>query len=221
MRAVKAALTNQISVIQGPPGTGKTQTILNIIANLLRDKKSVLVVSNNNSATENVLEKLVKDGLDFLVASLGKKENKEAFIANQPPLNPQLQTWNKTTMETNRAYREVKDSLEKVENIFDMQERLAICRQELAEVEVEMSHYKQEHSDKFSNKEVKTSSSKILKILGRIKSFSIKYQHDSKDFVQRFKRLWSKFSLELRLRLSFDIKGGIDTGFNAPDHITA
>ncbi|MDE6076965.1 MAG: hypothetical protein K2G29_04475, partial [Muribaculaceae bacterium] len=35
MRAVKAALSNQISVIQGPPGTGKTQTILNIIANLL------------------------------------------------------------------------------------------------------------------------------------------------------------------------------------------
>lgn len=206
MRAVKAALTNQISVIQGPPGTGKTQTILNIIANLLKDKKSVLVVSNNNSATENVLEKLSKNGLDFLVASLGKKENKETFIANQPPLNPGLQTWRKTAMETNRAYREVKDCVEKVENIFDMQERLAICRQELAEVEVEMSHYKQERPDKFSNKEVKTSSSKILKILGRIKSFSIKYQHDSKDFVQRFKRLWSKFSLELRLRLSFDIK---------------
>jgi protein tyrosine phosphatase len=70
------------------------------------------VVSNNNSATENVLEKLAKNGLDFLVASLGKKENKEAFIANQPPLNPQIQTWNKTIMETNRAYQEVKDSLE-------------------------------------------------------------------------------------------------------------
>ncbi|MBJ2191479.1 MAG: AAA family ATPase, partial [Muribaculaceae bacterium] len=205
MRAVKAALTNQISVIQGPPGTGKTQTILNIIANLLRDKKSVLVVSSNNSATENVLEKLAKNGLDFLVASLGKKENKEAFIANQPPLNPQIQTWNKTTMETNRAYHEVKDSLEKVENIFDMQERLAICRQELAEVEVEMSHYKQEHPDKFSNKEVKTSSSKILKILSRIKTFS-KYQHDSNGLLNRFKRLFDKFSLELRLRLSFDIK---------------
>lgn len=74
MKAVKTALTNQISVIQGPPGTGKTQTILNIIANLLKDKKSVLVVSNNNSATENVLEKLSKNGLDFLVASLGKKD---------------------------------------------------------------------------------------------------------------------------------------------------
>ena len=33
--AVTAAFENQISVIQGPPGTGKTQTILNIIANII------------------------------------------------------------------------------------------------------------------------------------------------------------------------------------------
>jgi superfamily I DNA and/or RNA helicase len=57
-KAVENALNNQISVIQGPPGTGKTQTILNIIANLLIAGKTVQVVSNNNSATANVLEKL-------------------------------------------------------------------------------------------------------------------------------------------------------------------
>ena len=45
--AVEAALTNQVSIIQGPPGTGKTTTILNIIANLLLEDKSILVVSNN------------------------------------------------------------------------------------------------------------------------------------------------------------------------------
>ena len=55
--AVKRAMENQISVIQGPPGTGKTQTILNIIANILIQGKTVQVVSNNNSATENVFEK--------------------------------------------------------------------------------------------------------------------------------------------------------------------
>ena len=33
--AVRNALENRLSVIQGPPGTGKTQTILNIVANLL------------------------------------------------------------------------------------------------------------------------------------------------------------------------------------------
>ena len=67
-RAVTAAFENQISVIQGPPGTGKTQTILNIIANILLQKKTVLVVSNNNSATTNVLEKLYKYGFGFIVA---------------------------------------------------------------------------------------------------------------------------------------------------------
>ena len=45
--------TNQISVIQGPPGTGKTQTILNIIANILISGKNVVIASNNNSATLN------------------------------------------------------------------------------------------------------------------------------------------------------------------------
>lgn len=54
--AVEKALTHQVSIIQGPPGTGKTQTILNIIANLLMVGKTVLVVSNNNSAVENVAE---------------------------------------------------------------------------------------------------------------------------------------------------------------------
>ncbi|HBV97607.1 MAG: hypothetical protein JL50_03815 [Peptococcaceae bacterium BICA1-7] len=46
--ALENALTSSISVIEGPPGTGKTQTIMNIIANLVAVQgKSVAVVSNN------------------------------------------------------------------------------------------------------------------------------------------------------------------------------
>ena len=90
--AVKNALENPISVIQGPPGTGKTQTILNIIANILVEGKTVQVVSNNNSATENVLEKLSspKYNMGFLVASLGKAENKRAFVTSQSGQLPNL-----------------------------------------------------------------------------------------------------------------------------------
>lgn len=83
LKAVQAAFEHQVSVIQGPPGTGKTQTILNIIANILVVGKSVLVVSNNNSATENILEKLDRYGLGFLVASLGNSGNQQAFIDSQ------------------------------------------------------------------------------------------------------------------------------------------
>ena len=81
--AVVKALRNKISIIEGPPGTGKTQTILNIIANAIINEKCVAVVSNNNSATKNVIDKLKKYNVDFIAAYLGKKSNKEDFIASQ------------------------------------------------------------------------------------------------------------------------------------------
>ncbi|MCT1904977.1 AAA domain-containing protein [Oceanobacillus sojae] len=86
-QAVKNAFSSQISIIEGPPGTGKTQTILNIISNILVNQKTVAVVSNNNTAVENVYEKMAKDDLEYLVAKLGNSDNKDAFFANigKPP----------------------------------------------------------------------------------------------------------------------------------------
>ena len=101
-QALQNALSHQISVIEGPPGTGKTQTILNLIANLLYRGKTIAVLSNNNSATHNVYEKLSKYNLSYLCATLGNKENKEKFIANQnsqsldTTKNPSLQNINST-----------------------------------------------------------------------------------------------------------------------------
>lgn len=83
--AVERAFSAQISVIEGPPGTGKTQTILNILANILLRGKTVAVLSNNNSAVENVYEKLEKFSLGHLAAKLGSTKNREDFFANLPP----------------------------------------------------------------------------------------------------------------------------------------
>ncbi|BCQ28565.1 DUF2726 domain-containing protein (plasmid) [Caballeronia sp. NK8] len=85
LTAVEQGFRAQISVIEGPPGTGKTQTILNILANILLQGKTVAVLSNNNPAVENVYTKLEKAGLDHLVAKLGSKENRAAFFDNLPP----------------------------------------------------------------------------------------------------------------------------------------
>ena len=81
--SVKNTFSSRISIIQGPPGTGKTQTILNIIANAILNKKSIAIASNNNSAVLNVQEKLKKYNLDFLIAVLGSKKNKEHFVLSQ------------------------------------------------------------------------------------------------------------------------------------------
>ena len=124
--AVEAALTHQVSIIQGPPGTGKTQTILNIIANLLLADKTVLVVSNNNSAVENVAEKLAGENLDFIVAKLGSVQNKEAFIANQPDY-PDMSDW---AIEEEPVKKQAQDLLHAVIQGFDSQTRQAQLKAE-------------------------------------------------------------------------------------------
>lgn len=87
-KAVENAFSKSLSVIQGPPGTGKTQTILNILANLLVHGKSAAVASNNNAATKNVSAKLEADcGLGWLVAVLGRSANRKAFFENLPEIS--------------------------------------------------------------------------------------------------------------------------------------
>lgn len=144
-KAVENALSKQMSVIQGPPGTGKTQTILNIIANLLIRGKTVQVVSNNNSATQNVLEKLAspKYNMGFLVATLGKKENKQAFIDGQTGLYPDMKTWNKTLQERITLKEQTEALSKEVAEYFGKQERLAVAKQELGALNVEAQYFDQ------------------------------------------------------------------------------
>lgn len=127
-KAVEAALTHQASIIQGPPGTGKTQTILNIVSNLLVQKKSILVVSNNNSAVENVAEKLEKEGLGFLVAQLGSVRNKERFVELQTGCYPNMEEWH---LDNSKEVRKLaKESLTAVSLGFTGRTRLALLKAE-------------------------------------------------------------------------------------------
>lgn len=141
-KAVRSALENQISVIQGPPGTGKTQTILNIIANILISGKSVVIVSNNNSATLNVLEKLQKEkyGMDFMVAALGNSENKAKFISDQTGAYPDLSGW-EPSLEDRVSLDEVNQIAAKLQKIYELRENIARLKKHRYEIEMESKHF--------------------------------------------------------------------------------
>ena len=138
-QAVKNAMSSQISIIEGPPGTGKTQTILNIIANIVKSGKTVAVVSNNNAATDNVYEKLKKYNLDYLCARLGKRENKEEFIKNQtgkyPDLAEKLENEEVIEQELNILNQDIT-------KIFDVQNEIAKLKEELNETELQHQYFK-------------------------------------------------------------------------------
>ena len=82
--AVEKALTRSVSVIQGPPGTGKTETILNLIANIVAvQHMTVGIVSFGNAAVDNVRDKLDELGFGHVIGNLGRKEKREEFFAGQ------------------------------------------------------------------------------------------------------------------------------------------
>lgn len=201
-KAVQTAFENQISVVQGPPGTGKTQTILNIIANILVRGKTVQVVSNNNSAIVNVLEKLSKYDMGFIVALLGSTANKEKFIETQEeekqyPEN--FESWHDAETEQPLFLDKIHHQTEELKSIFSKQERLAMARQEIQALKIEWQHYLQEFGTKESTTKLRrnSNSAALLNLWNECQQFAEKEQTSSfrgiAAFIQRLKWLFFRF----------------------------
>ncbi len=141
--AVETTLRNTISIVEGPPGTGKTQTILNLIANLIVQNKTVAIVSNNNSAVFNVREKLIKYGYGMLVASLGNNENKASFFDNN---EEQIvdEGFMISKEELIKARSEVRNLDAILTKCFQFRNKLAVLKTELSDAEIEFGHIKSE-----------------------------------------------------------------------------
>ncbi|MGF6204351.1 very-short-patch-repair endonuclease/RecA/RadA recombinase [Pseudomonas frederiksbergensis] len=140
LKAVEQAFTSQISLIEGPPGTGKTQTILNIIANILLRGKTVAVVSNNNPAVSNVCEKLGKSGLDYLVAKLGNEKNRKAFFDNPRPRPTAI-------AETAPSMEHIQSILQRLKRHLSGRNAVAQLQIEISELEIERSYLRQWQQD--------------------------------------------------------------------------
>lgn len=79
--AIEYAMMGKSFVLQGPPGTGKSQTITNMVAELIYAGKKVLFVSEKMAALEVVFNNLKKAGLsDFCLELHSYKANKKDFI---------------------------------------------------------------------------------------------------------------------------------------------
>nr|WP_298166994.1 AAA domain-containing protein [uncultured Pseudomonas sp.] len=136
LAAVEQAFLAQVSVIEGPPGTGKTQTILNILANILLRGQTVAVLSNNNAAVENVYEKLEKCGLGHLIAKLGNQDNRKDFFADLPP-------WPSSEAEPAPTLDEIQALLDRLRQHLHDHNRAAQLQVEVDELTIERRYLQQ------------------------------------------------------------------------------
>lgn len=64
--------TNQLVSVCGPPGTGKSQTIVNLVAHLIANGKTVLVASRMDKAVDVVADRLNELGAPYLALRAGR-----------------------------------------------------------------------------------------------------------------------------------------------------
>ena len=184
-QAVKNAMSSQISIIEGPPGTGKTQTILNIIANIVKNGQTVAVVSNNNAATDNVYEKLQKYHLDYLCARLGKRENKEDFINNQTGKYPKFEDKLENEYSIQNEILELNQSITK---IFDIQNSIAKLREELNEITLQHQYFNKHNNNNINIPKIRN----IKKITSKI-IMKLKVEYEELQEINLWFRIKSQF----------------------------
>lgn len=124
--------------------------------------KTILVVSNNNSAVDNVAEKLEKVGLGFIVAKLGSVQNKETFITNQP-CYPDMNGWR---VDEEPTRQQAQDALQTVSQGFEGQIQQARLKAEYEELMRETKYDQMLHNNAPDKEWLNgRPSSKIMKLL--------------------------------------------------------
>lgn len=81
--AIEAVKAGNNIVIQGPPGTGKSQTITNLIAEILANSKKVLFVSEKMAALDVVYRRLKNVGLGEYCLEIHSRKANKRYVLNQ------------------------------------------------------------------------------------------------------------------------------------------
>lgn len=185
--ALSMIFDNRISIIEGPPGTGKTQTILNFIANALVNKKSIAVVSNNNSATDNVYEKLDTAGYSFIAAPLGNADNVDKFFEEY---DTEIPTFIKKKVDVDKL-NNLHDFLH---SYYENENNKRKAVELLKDFELEYKHFLSDNSEvdfeKVKLKPKKVKSANVMAAVARLTESDEKLN------------FWAKLSLRLKLKVN-------------------
>lgn len=187
-QAIQNALNFSISVIEGPPGTGKTQTILNLISNILIQGEKCAVVSNNNTAIENVFEKLKEENLHFVAAKLGRSDNVEKFFDTLTTieLNEFLHNYQDISKNKDQRIQELTVLMNKLQEVEINQAQL---QNELNEINIEYNHYISQNKETVKIND-KLESRSYLKLLQRL---------EVPKKIGFFRRIYIKYTYKINI----------------------
>lgn len=105
-KAVRSALSADVTLIAGPPGTGKTQVVANLIINAAMAGQSVLFTSKNNNAVDVVVKRVNSLNKDLPLILRYEKSAKQC-ISDYAQLWEKAKPKDNNLSEAINAYKEV------------------------------------------------------------------------------------------------------------------
>lgn len=112
---------------------------MNIIANAIIRGKTVAVVSNNNTATKNVQEKLNNYGFNFLSALLGNTDNLDLFFEVEQTVPNDIKEWALHKDTVNQYVNEIFECLKNINAFQSYKEKEIELKKIIDELTIEKS----------------------------------------------------------------------------------
>jgi len=232
LRAIKSVIDGKHMVIHGPPGTGKSQTIANLISNLLARGKKVLFVCEKQVALDVVYNRLKTRGADVSDLCLplfqyttDKKFFAKSIIESRDKIKKAVESVSPASINRKLAERENRIDILRnysnalLSNIKPLNKNVRWIHTELARVEARVENLVFPWRDKNYNEIDLPLYKKIISILSELNSYSsiifdtnnhwnnLKQQCFSPDYSSR---LFAKLNDFKNLTLRFpEINGAI------------
>ncbi|MCD8377343.1 MAG: AAA domain-containing protein [Candidatus Gastranaerophilales bacterium] len=133
--------TSKLVSVYGPPGTGKSQTIVNLVAHLIANGKTVLVASRMDKAVDVVADRLNELGAPFLALRAGRLNYQKQLsyqlqdlLSNKVDLDEDLE--NNVLVDVSDMedlLNSIRELEQKAENIIKLEKEWTETGQEVAE----------------------------------------------------------------------------------------
>ncbi len=193
---------NTFVAVYGPPGTGKSQTIVNLVAHLVANGKTVLVASRMDKAIDVVADRLNGLGAPFLALRAGRLNYQKQLsyqlqdlVAQKIDLDSGYENAMFATVEDMRSLLDmIKDCKDKSEQIINLEKQWqeTYTERELQEKFIGKAQYINKKLKKDEIHEIKNvidmieqnfeKSGFLANLTDKINAFNLKKRLDLKDF---------------------------------------
>ena len=204
LNVIKNVENNKLVSVFGPPGTGKSQTIVNLVAHLIANGKTVLVASRMDKAVDVVAERLNSLGAPFLALRAGRLNyQKELSLQLQDLLSNKVDLGESAENVVVCDNSDMEKLLKSINELEKKAEKIIKLEQEWTSVNKEIEYQKEAHkNDVFVKSALKNDEIKNIEEIINILSTNL----EKSGFWAAFKNSASISKLKKILKISsFDV----------------